>query len=208
LTLIGRWSSRRARAHACARLSSASSPSSTRSLTRQDGGDCRARCASRPLHPRHRSLHPGARSPACAPRSCLASCRVRAHPPDLRARLRAASPPLPSPPRRKQAFRLSSPRLASSGDGVATRVARVVRRPRRSQGVRRCMPRCRGGAWTSSGLRAVTSRGSRRSVLGVCVSDSECLVKGAASLGQGVVYRVHPPRLVRRGVSCRFCSPN
>ena len=87
---------------------------------------------------------------------------------------------------------MSSPRLASgasrrrSGDGVATRVARVVRRPRRSQGVRRRMPRCRGGAWTSSGPRAVTSRGSRhKDVFQGCVS----LVKGVSALW---VSRVHP----------------
>eukprot|EP00964_Phaeocystis_antarctica_P099687 scaffold65495_cov36-Phaeocystis_antarctica.AAC.1 len=39
------------------------------------------------------------------------------------------------------------------------------------------MPRCRGGAWTSSGPRAVTSRGSRhKDVFLGCVS----LVKGVS----------------------------
>mmetsp|Transcript_24397 Transcript_24397/g.58451 ORF Transcript_24397/g.58451 Transcript_24397/m.58451 type:complete len:249 (-) Transcript_24397:18-764(-) len=117
-----------------------------------------------------------------------------------------------APWRRPGALRLSSPRLASgasrrrSGDGVATRVARVVRRPRRSQGVRRRMPRCRGGAWTSSGPRAVTSRGSRhKDVFLGCVS----LVKGVSGcLGftPRLVRAIMPMGVIgkRRGVSCRL----
>ena len=70
---------RRARAHACAHPSSATSPSSTRSPTQQDGGDRRARCASLPLHPLLRAAQPtllprapiphvpAAKSPVCSP---------------------------------------------------------------------------------------------------------------------------------------------
>ena len=56
-----------------------------------------------PSPPAHRLTAPHAPSqlappaPACAPCSCLASPRVRAHPLDLRAHLRSASPPHPAP---------------------------------------------------------------------------------------------------------------